>query len=369
MEKEIKSSQEYREYADQHLKAVKSSLCTFFGVGVFFLAGIVIWAALSAYGWFVNNKKVSGEGMLMNATENAIELRSYGGNGVHDDVLKNILGVNGEKNFWYSQIKNGKLDTSQANPAVNWLLSDESNIGNYKEGSEVDWSDPENVRTDYAIEPGANGNIQFYVVPKISGDINVRCHLTMFPYTVSEQQYEEIPYDEFVVEQLHGHILFFLQNNNQLQWIKDKEFTIMIPDAEAGKEYLYTIHWSWAQTFGEILLTAGDSYLNGRELTFNDYDNGADIRTAIVDDMVKRPERFFYSSLTRQPLNKEYGELAHLNELHQKSTGELMIEGNTEALQAFVDLNSYYNQTDQYIGKNISCVRVALNAELYNTEN
>ena len=75
--------------------------------------------------------------------------------------------------------------------------------------------------------------------------------------------------------------------------------------------------------------------------------------------MMKKPERYFYSNLTKEPLFSEQKELQKIAEMYNK-----LVENLTEdAKNAFIELSSYYNQADQYIGSHVDCVRVRLTAE------
>lgn len=75
--------------------------------------------------------------------------------------------------------------------------------------------------------------------------------------------------------------------------------------------------------------------------------------------MVKRPERYFYSNLTKNPLSTDQKELAEIRNMYNKPSKEL----SETAKNAFVELSSYYNQADQYIGSQVDCVRVRLTGE------
>ena len=75
--------------------------------------------------------------------------------------------------------------------------------------------------------------------------------------------------------------------------------------------------------------------------------------------MVKKPERYFYSNLTKTPLYSDQKELKEITNMYNRDSKEF----STEAKNAFVDLSSYYNQADQYIGSHVDCVRVRLTAE------
>ena len=137
----------------------------------------------------------------------------------------------------------------------------------------------------------------------------------------------------------------------------------MIEEAKKDQEYAYTLYWCWPQSFGEAVLQANDSYLNQRMPLFSEFGNGETMRNTILQNdelsMVKKPERYFYSNLTKNPLSSEQKELKAIASMYNQASGEF----TEEAKNAFVELSSYYNQADQYIGSHVDCVRVRLTAE------
>ena len=341
---------------------------------VIILAVIAVVAALSI-AWFVSNTMVHSTGTAISAGMKNVELRTYGSAGIHDDLLKKITD-SGKESFWYelADAVTKYLETSSDQYAINWLLSDTSNMGNYSKDSS-DWETywkkpPEGVeRQDRAIEPGSSGELTFYVVPKYDGEVDLNMNLSLIPYKVNENNtFIEITEenDKPAKGFIDGHILFFLENGTgterTIQWIKDGTFQIKIADAKKDQEYCYTLYWCWPQSFGEAVLKSGDSYLNGRNTLFSEFKNGEAMRNTILltDDlsMVKKPERYFYSNLTRNPLTADQKELKQISSMYNQSS-----EGLTTAANAFVDLSSYYNQADQYIGSHVDCVRVQLAAE------
>lgn len=340
------------------------------------LAAAFVIVALTI-AWFVNNTKVSGTGVAVSADAQSVELRTKGGAGIHDDILKKLMKKENHEQ-WYSVV--GKaLDTSPEKYAVNWLLSDQSNIGNYS-GKQSDWekyweNPPKGAeRQDEAIEPGSSGKLTFYVVPKYDGTVNLNMTLSLIPYKTEGNELKEITEenDKIAKNFIDGHVLFFLEKKTdstddtkkkEIQWIKDGTFHITIENAVKDQEYSYTLYWCWPQSFGEAVLKAGDSYLNGRKILFSDFQNGENMRNTILleDDlsMVKRPERYFYSNLTKNPLSTDQKELAEIRNMYNKPSKEL----SETAKNAFVELSSYYNQADQYIGSQVDCVRVRLTGE------
>lgn len=342
-------------------------------------AGITVVALCMA--WFVSNTRVHSTGTAISADMKTVELRTYGSAGIHDDLLKKIIGTEqtaGSESFWYELTDTVRdfFETSSEKYAINWLLSDTSNMGNYST-DRSDWEEywknpPQGVeRQDRAIEPGASGQLTFYVVPKYDGAVELNMKLSLIPYKVDDNQFTEITEktDKAAKNFVDGHILFFLEteteNAKEIQWIKDGTFEISRADAQKDQEYSYTLYWCWPQSFGEAVLKTDDIYLNTRSILFSEFANGEEMRKTISQDdtlsMVKAPERYFYSNLTKNPLSAtgNQKELREIKNMYNKNSSEL----SEDAKNAFVDLSSYYNQADQYIGSQVDCVRIRLEAE------
>ena len=341
------------------------------------LAAAAVIVALTI-AWFASNTRVRATGVAVSADiERVVELRSKGGAGIHDDLLKQLMKLEDHES-WYSVLKN-VLDTSPEKYTVNWLLSDESNIGNHSTKQpdwENYWKNPNNHRQDQAIEPGSSGTLTFYVVPKKDGDIKLDMQLSLIPYkydTAVKGNFTEA--DNYTKDLVSGHILLFLEEkdssetnlskeNTNLQWLKDGSFSLSIKDAKKDQEYPYTLYWCWPQTFAETMLEEGDSFLtmNSRKPLLSEFNNGEEVRKEIACgenntySMVKMPGRYFYSNLTKSPLSSDQKELKVISERYNQSSADM----EEEQKNAFIDLSSYYNQADQYIGGHANCLRVKL---------
>ena len=344
-----------------------------------FMAAAAIAIIALCIAWFVSNTRVSGRLGTISADMRSVELRTYGDAGIHDDLLKNVMNAeqtDSPKSFWYGLADTVKhfFETSSDKYAINWLLSDKSNIGNYsteQSNWEAYWKNPPAgaERQDEAIEPGSSGRLTFYAVPKYDGEIDLNMNLSLIPYKTEEGELKEITEktDKVAKDFIDGHILFFLESgtegNKEIQWIKDGTFHITIKDAKKNQEYGSTLYWCWAQSFAEAVLKDGDSYLNGRSALFSGFANDEEMRkTILLKDalsMVKKPERYFYSNLTKGPLSAGQKELTEIPNMYNQSSNAL----RETAKNAFIDLSSYYNQADQYIGSHVDCVRVRLTAE------
>lgn len=356
-EVEHKTAEEYRADVQAHRQAYKNQWKTFLRTGVFMLAALVAVLVLSV-AWFFNNNRVSADGVKISAADGSFEIRSKGFKGVHDDVLQTIKGTDG---FWYN-IVNSMRTTSGTESSINWLLSENSNQNNYS-AQDVTFDGTAVKREDFAIEPGSKGKLTFYLVPGSGGDLSVDLALSVTPYRVETGgTYSKVSNDHgggdvYANQFLTGHILYFLKTMSSgtatYEWIKDETFHIDITDAEADKEYEYSIYWVWPQNLSQILLNTGDPYLNGQIIEFDDVDTS--IRPLVIADMFSYPEKYFFSSLSGQPLTTSYDEIAAINDIHSESPDTTKYD-----VQKFVDLSSYYNQADQFIGRSISFVEVSL---------
>ena len=336
---------------------------------VFVIAAIAVIIAL-CIAWFVSNTRVKGTGATVSADMKNVELKTNGSAGIHDDLLKKIMDQeNPTGSSWYQKLTNAFLETSPDKYSVNWLLSDQSKVGNYSTAQsdwEDYWKDSNHEREDQAIEPGSSGRLQFSVVPKTAGNISLNMQLSLIPYKYQDNNINEV--DEITKTFTSGHILFFLEKNEvsnagnksvtNLVWLKDGSFTLNIPDAQKGTEYSYTLYWCWPQNFAEFTLAEGNEFLNGRKPILSTYKNGETVRNEIAYadvqySMVNRPQRYFYSNLTQQPLPVGQTELSKIQSMQTNFSSE-------DTKDAFVALSSYYNQADQYIGSHANCLRVKL---------
>ena len=355
--------------ANENLEALKKEKRkTIYHIIIIAIVALIVIIAL-CIAWFVSNTRVKETGATVSADMKNVELKTQGSAGIHDDLLKEIMAQeNSTGSSWYQKLTNAFLETSPDKYSVNWLLSDQSNVGNYSNKQldwEEYWTDSNHKREDQAIEPGSSGRLQFSVVPKTAGNITLSMQLSLIPYKYQDNKLEEA--DDTTKTFTSGHILFFLEESSNagnksatnLEWISNGSFTLDIPNAQKDKEYSYTLYWCWPQNFAEFTLAEGNEFLNGRKPILFTYANGADVRNAIAyadsqASMVKRPQRYFYSNLTQQPLETSQQELKKIENMHEK------LSNDKPTQDAFVALSSYYNQADQYIGSHANCLRVKL---------
>lgn len=356
--------------ANENLEALKKEKRkTIYHIIIIAIVALIVIIAL-CIAWFVSNTRVKGTGATVSADMKNVELKTHGSAGIHDDLLKEIMALeNPTGSSWYQKPTNPFLETSPDKYSVNWLLSDQSNVGNYSNAQnwEEYWKDSNNKREDQAIEPGSSGRLQFSVVPKTAGNITLNMQLSLIPYKYQDNNINEV--DDTTKTFTSGHILFFLEESESsntgnasatnLVWLKDGSFKLNIPDAQKDTEYSYTLYWCWPQNFAEFTLAEKNEFLNGRKPILSTYANGEAVRNAIAYadtqySMVNCPQRYFYSNLTQQPLPTTESELKFIKDMQTNFSND------EETKDAFVALSSYYNQADQYIGSHANCLRVKL---------
>ena len=241
---------------------------------IIFIAAAAIAFIAICIAWFVSNNRVSGTSGTVSAKYSGIEIGSEGKAGVHDDLLQ--------------RIKNG-INTSQGG-SINWMLSENSNMKNYKDGDSFNETTGAEYRKEYAMEPGTKGKLDFFIKPYEAG---------YFLYFLGEKQSDE--------------------NTIKYTWIKDGKFQIKIQNAKKDTKYNYSIYWVWPLNLSTILLNNGDEFLNESDVEFDDKDSTGKLRNTIVTDMTKHPEKYFFSSLTGQPLNTNYDEVQEISKIHENS--------------------------------------------------
>ena len=323
---------------------------------IVFIAAAAIALIAICMAWFVSNSRVNGTLVTVSAKYSGIEIGSEGRAGVHDDFLQTIK----KEITRYLPTSVEEHDTSSGG-SINWMLNESSNMKNYKYGQSFEETGAK-YRKDYAIEPGTKGQLDFFIKTYEDGDFSLDFSLEISPFHVeSDDNTTPTTVGKDTVEAglLSGHILYFLGDDEKIEytWIKDGKFNIEIQDAKKDAKYNYSIYWVWPLNLSTILLNEGDSFLNGNEVEFDDKDSTGTLRNNIVTDMAEHPNKYFFSSLTGQPLDTAYAEVKEISKIHENSGKN---EDNKYDKQLFVDLSSYYNQADMKIGSGISFVTATL---------
>lgn len=304
--------------------------------------GVIVFAC---YAWFVSSGTVTGKisSVLLNGS--TFELASVGGSGAHDAEIQGLTtdetASTGET--WPEAPTQTETDIGTITGSKNhilWNLSSTSNLNN-RAGE----------NTDTGIQPGDSGTLQFYVVPKYSGDLKLNCTVRLRPVKNISSTEEEngssiieitgMPVNNFV----RGHMLFaytyqytdsyddsYAEKNITTPALinyANGSFTLELTGVQENQPILVTLHWIWPLLLKDIIDTPIDAPLLGNDTT----------STNVKGWMSNNPEHFFYS------LDGEVGKPDFSDQNDKRK------------------YNSYYNNADEYIGSEVYGVIVQLSAE------
>lgn len=306
-----------------------------------FVFAFVALIAVIALGiaWFMSNSKVTSTGTSVSAQDDRLfELASVGerqtaeASYLLDESEKSILSAGTEKTY-ASYIENGmEVQKPQryyvGTGSLAWYLDSQE-----------------------SILPGANGKLEFYIIPKKDDvkSVTVSFDINGYVYTPEGNENKRVVKSANTTLQnlIQGHILFFQQLDDVYgyqKWLEaDKPFVIEAPNKGSFKKdvpYKVTIYWIWPQYFRNYVYTQkstqGDLFTDAANQT--DGSDYARINTFINESQNKL---FYDESANVQvtsPINKD------------------MAQGTLD------QCSNYYNKADEYIGTNAKYIYVGIKA-------
>lgn len=314
-------------------------LCT---AGVLILLMIIFFS----YGWFINNKRVSGDKTTMKASESDFELGSLDSSGAFDTYLA------AEDGTLLDGIKTGSLldiispvSTGGGKNEIKWLMSSTSNFNNYSDEN-----------TPQGIQPGSSGKLSFYVIAKRDTALDITFTLDTILYTADAQPIDDdntdnsdciIPNDQPEAELVKGHILFFEKYDEATKlysgMITDGTFDFSQADAKEGTAYNIDIYWIWPDVADQLILPQNDSSFTGKEYSkiISDADT-ASFKT----ELASHPEKYFADT------GFNISEV-----VDNVSKGTASSDFNYDY---YSTLNGSWNSADQLIGKKVGFIELQL---------
>lgn len=299
--------------------------------------------ALIALGiaWFISNSKVTSTGTSVSAQDDRLfELASVGerqeaeATYLLDESKKSILSA-GAKKTYASYIENGTEVKKQqiyhvGTGSLAWYLDSQE-----------------------SILPGANGKLEFYIIPKKDDvkSVTVSFDINGYVYTTDRRAVKS---ENTTLQNLiQGHILFFQQLDDVYgyqKWLKaDEPFVIEAPNNGSFQKdvpYKVTIYWIWPQYFRNYVYTQkstqGDLFTDGANQT--------------SDSDYARINTFINSQRTVETSQ---------NKLFYDESREVQVESdiNKNMAQNTLDqCSKYYNKADEYIGTNAKYIYVGIKA-------
>lgn len=309
-----------------------------------FVFAFVALIAVIALGiaWFMSNSKVTSTGTSVSAQDDRLfELASVGerqtaeASYLKDESEKNILSAGAERTY-DSYIENGtevreKQKYHVGTGSLAWYLDSQE-----------------------SILPGANGKLEFYIIPKKDDvkSVTVSFDINGYVYTTENKRVVK-PADTTLQNLIQGHILFFQQLDDVYgyqKWLEaDKPFVIKAPNNGSFQKdvpYKVTIYWIWPQYFRNYVYT--------QKSTQGDLFTDAANQTSDSD----------YARINTFINNQRTVETSQ-NKLFYDESSEVQVTSpiNKDMAQDTLDqCSKYYNKADEYIGTNAKYIYVGIKA-------
>ena len=308
------------EKADSEEEKKKRKLLIIKIIPVAVLAFILIAVSLA---WFTIDKALDLDSFGMKSVDSPLEPKTVGS----ANVLKaEILDSND-----YSKVSDGSNITSDENNKIYWLLDEESGMTN-------------------GINPGSHGKLTFYVIPKQSGEMEIRFKLGITGYAENKNgdsvSYEKVT-DENVTNSPNGHIMFFEKYDGSTHtysdFLSDETFTRTFKDCKADVPQEVNVYWVWPNTLGQILMKSTDENLTEKNVLFDD-DSEERLNFA---EYIKGNLSLFLSGDADKEQNKK--------------AIENILNGDKYSTAQLSSLSSMYNDADEKIGTKVQYILVELN--------
>ena len=373
-------------------KRIRGTLIKFGSLAVF---AFIVWV-FATISWFSSNSSVSGSGMGVSVGNGNFELR-FSGDNVGAKSYTAGATINGVTQYTASDIY-GKV-TPTSDFAYDLGDGAETNIsgtnyydtdGNHTEVIlRLNQAYPADPKKDTGLNPGSEGEIQFWVVPKKSGTFTVKFSFELLGYTADQSDtvplnvnsltkipsaapvYEGTPTTEQqklidtvnaqiqAERYLNTHILFFkgTYNSSDGKWyyngadafvnddmLTDGSFSITFTDAVADTPYEVRIKWVWPNTLKQMIFVSGE----GEAESITDNSTAiAQIQQFACDN---------YSTLLKDVSDRTLM-MTHNNESNTDTFNTTAATNNLETL------SRGYNKADSEIGKNVNYMLLVMTAE------
>lgn len=198
--------------------------------------GVIVFAC---YAWFASNNSVTGRISGVHLKTSRFELASVGSEGKYDSQLPDEEKLEGAE---WGENAEGRITDSHK--TILWRISNDSTLkstlNNHRGGPA-------------GIEPGTSGTLQFWVIPKDEGTINLTVSLELIPQKLVDNQFNPVDDDPVALQFLKGHLMVSYR-------IDDAETaTLILPDAgsfpmELGTDpVLVSLDWHWPFLLEEAL--------------------------------------------------------------------------------------------------------------------
>ena len=369
--KEELTPEEYRQQARDEISEVKAEWKVFLRTGIIMFAALVA-IIIACIAWFVSNNKVTISGTKVQSAGSEFELAaaakpdSESSTGAYDNLLDVQPGTEtsiGSQKF---------LATDGSHTSITWAITGDSNMNNNNPGD--------------GIEPGASGQMTFYIISQKNGPLSVTLDLTLTGYTGEETAETSLDLqkaNEKAQQLLKGHVLLFAgydpaaysykgwisedadpwsmtldyeRERGVLSRAENGKLTWSVQDAKKDTAYPVTIYWVWPEMLGSYLVK-DQSSIGKRPILFpDDWKENSNHLTELPEKLFTtmcNPEdnnRYFYWKES-----EDFAGIEIAKKLNQMRTNFNPVMYGTLAV--------YYNQADEYLGSNVRFVKLKLDAQ------
>lgn len=297
-----------------------------------------------AVAWFVQNSSVQSNSGDIEASNTVMYVLGCKGQRSETEEKHLLKRQDGDSLIWGdSQLSVGTIVnyTSYVDAATGNIVNEEIDL--YTQAGEFAWCLSEPIR----FYPGARGKLEMYVIPKVDGLTSISLKLDLVPCTAetdSNKKTGAIPIEKETLNNLiDGHILLFQSLddvNGYSNWIEthlvkvENNGTALIKDIP----YKVTVYWIWPKQYRNLIYdkfsTRGDLFSN----TVNNIDY-----TNLMTYINSHKGNVFFST--------------EENPAYPEETSDHMTQ------DAFDKGVLYYNQADEYIGKNAKYIYIRVTGE------
>lgn len=328
-------------------------------------SSVLAFAALIAIialgiAWFVMNNRVKGgSGEISAMDDTPFLLASVGDRQqpevtyLKDDSGKNILTAGNTKNYEeYINVKTG--------------IHEKVKKTYYTGTSGLAW----NLRGQQSFQPGKGGTLEFYVIPKKDNLTSLTITLTTEGYQKESNGSKASKVTNANIQNLiSGHILLFENLDDEYGYTgrlgEKNELTVKAPkDAETGKTvfqknvpYKVTVYWVWPRYFRNYIYTLRSTQedlftdkIHQNEEKNEEYKKFVAFinnNKIVGTDKKNNGGKYFFCTKADESDEK-------INQIENNPINNQMSDSVLDAC------DQYYNQADEYIGKNVDYIYVEM---------
>ena len=296
----------------------------------------------SSIAWFTMNKEVSTSNMNVTTSTLPFELKA----------------TNNETDFdHYLEAESAHTDVDQTSAEVDtikWFMNDVTATDENK-----------------GLHPGSHGTFTFNLYPKQNENMTIKFSVDVSAYEYvednnGERVKDEDNYDTIAqisanqpaAKYVSGHILFFETYDSTTGYYSKRISDYFLYDTSAHSAdaqtdgngdtyYPITIHWIWANTFGQFVLDTGDTDLrdaalfNSTQPTYTPVGANTAVtpRNEIIQYIKTDDGSYFFDSLNTS-----------------SASLETMMSSSANIKSYIIPLSNGYNNADQVIGENVDLI-------------